>query len=207
VAPLLALLVLAGLAERTHARLPAWSSTQKLFELDLARDPAYREAYFVLGSEAFRAGRFAEAGDRIAPLLAMDARFDASAGYLNWLSLAELACLTGLGRQDFAGILDLETRWLRDFPALARAPTVRICAAQARDGLGRTAQALEGYLSVANELGAGTPPPLFLAIARDLAVLGRRAEALEWLARARAGADAALLGPLQALETALRQPQ
>jgi hypothetical protein len=207
VAPVLGLVVLTGLAERTLSRLPAWSSTQTLFETDLARDPAYREAYFVLGSEAFRAGRFAEAGDRIAPLLAMDARFDGTAGYLNWLSLAEVACLSGLGRQDYAGILDLETRWLRDFPALARAPTFRICAAQARDGLGRTAQALEGYLSVANELGANTPPPLFLAIARNLAVLGRRAEALPWLARARtfAGADPALRGQLQALESALAQ--
>ena len=205
VAPVAALLVLAGLAERTRARLPAWSSTQTLFETDLARDPAYREAYFVLGAKAFQAGRHAEASERIAPLLAQDARFEGTAGYLNWLSVAELACLAGLGRQDFAAVLDLEARWLRDFPALARAPTFRICAAQARDGLGRTAQALAGYLEVAGELGAAAPAGLLLAIARDLASLGRPDEARPWLARARvsAGADPALLGQLQALESAL----
>jgi tetratricopeptide (TPR) repeat protein len=197
--------VLVGIGERTHARLPDWSSTQKLFEADLARDPSYREAYFVLGDEAFRAGRFAEASQRIAPLLAMDARFEGTTGYLNWLSVAELACLASLGRQDFAGILALETRWQREFPALAQAPTFRLCAGQARDGLGRTEEALAVYVGVANELGASAPPPLFLAIARDLAVLGRREEALRWLARARAGADAALLVQVQGLATALGQ--
>jgi tetratricopeptide (TPR) repeat protein len=198
-------LALALLAQRTHARIPSWSSTQTLFETDLAGDPAYREAYFVLGARAFQAGRYAEASDLIAPLLAQDARFEGTAGYLNWLSVAELACLAGLGRQDFAGVLDLEARWLREFPALARAPTVRICAAQARDGLGRTAQALAVYLEVANELGATAPPGLLLAIARDLALLDRRDEARSWLARARtaARADAALLAQLHALESAL----
>ena len=128
----LALLLLVGLAERTRARLPAWSSTQTLFETDLAREPAFREAYFMLGVKAAEAGRFAEAGERIAPLLSNDPRFQGTAGYLNWLSLAELACLTSLGRQDFEGVLALETRWQREFPALTRAPSFRICAAQAR---------------------------------------------------------------------------
>jgi hypothetical protein len=200
-----AVLALAVLAQRTHARIPDWSSTQRLFETDLAGDPAFREAYFVLGARALQAGRFAEASERIAPLLAQDARFEGTSGYLNWLSLAELACLADLGRQDFAAVLDLESRWLREFPALARAPTVRICAAQARDGLGRTEQALAVYLEVAGELGAAAPPGLPLAIARDLALLGRRDEARPWLSRARAaaGADAALLRQLHALESAL----
>ncbi len=198
--------MLAGLAQRAHARLAAWSSTQTLFEIDLARDPAYREAYFVLGSEAFKAGRLAEAKNRLHPLLAMDARFEGTAGYLNWLSLAELACLTDLGLQDFAGILEREARWGREFPALAGAPTIRICGAQARDGLGRAAQAVEIYVAVANELGASAPPPMFLAIARDFAVLGRRNEALHWLARARAAGDPALLAPLQELERAIGPP-
>jgi len=204
-APVAALLLLAGLAERTRARLPAWSSTQALFETDLARDPAYREGYFMLGAKALEAGRYAEASRRIAPLLANDPRFDGTAGYLNWLSLAELACLADLGRQDFAGILELEARWLREFPALARAPTLRICAAQAHDGLGRTQQALEGYLGVAGELGDATPPGLFVVIARDLVSLGRTGEARPWLVRARAaaGADPALLGQIQALESGL----
>ena len=178
--------MLVGLAERTRARLPAWSSTETLFEIDLAREPAFREAYFMLGVKAAEAGRFAEAGERIAPLLSNDARFQGSAGYLNWLSLAELACLSSLGGQDFEGVLALEARWQREFPALTRAPSFRICAAQAREGLGRTAEALESYLAVAGELGDAAPTGLYLVIARDLASLGRGEEARPWLARARA---------------------
>ena len=201
----LALLALVLLAQRTHARLPAWSSTETLFEIDLAREPAFREAYFMLGVKAAEAGRFAEASERIAPLLANDPRFQGSAGYLNWLSLAELACLTSLGRQDFEGVLALEARWQREFPAVTRAPSFRICAAQAREGLGRTAEALESYLAVAGELGAAAPTGLYVVIARDLAALGRGEEARPWLARARASApaDAAVLGQVQAIESAL----
>lgn len=204
-APGLALLVLFVLAERTRARLPDWSSTQALFETDLARAPNFREAYFMLGVKAAEAGRFAEASERIAPLLSSDARFQGSAGYLNWLSLAELACLSSLGGQDFAGVLALEARWQREFPALTRAPSFRVCAAQARDGLGRTAEAVESYLAVAGELGAAAPTGLYIAIARDLAALGRGEEARPWLARARASApaDAAVLGQVQAIESAL----
>ena len=201
----LALLVLGVLAERTRARLPAWSSTETLFKSDLARDPAHREAYFMLGVKAAEAGRFAEASEKIAPLLANDARFQGSAGYLNWLSLAELACLSSLGRQDFEGVLALEARWQREFPALTRAPSFRVCAAQAREGLGRTAEALESYLAVAGELGAAAPTGLYLVIARDLASLGRGEEARPWLARARASAprDAGVLGQVQAIESTL----
>jgi len=209
IAPALAGLVLVGLAERTRARLPAWSSTQTLFEIDLARAPDFREAYFILGLKDAEAGRFAEASQRIAPLLSNDPRFQGSAGYLNWLSLAELACLSSLGSQDFAGVLALEARWQREFPALTRAPSFRVCAAQAREGLGRTAEALEGYLSVANELGAAAPTGLYIVIARNLAALGRGEEAAPWLARARAAAptDPAVLGQLQAIESAIERPR
>ena len=201
----LALLMLVGLAQRTRARLPAWTSTQTLFETDLAREPAYREAYFMLGVNAAEKGRFAEASQRIAPLLSNDPRFQGTAGYLNWLSLSELACLASLGRQDFEGVLALEKRWQREFPALTRAPSFRICAAQAREGLGRTAEALESYLAVAGELGATAPTGLYVVIARDLALLGRGEEARPWLARARAAApaDATLLGQVQAIESTL----
>jgi hypothetical protein len=205
IAPALAVLVLLGLAERTRARLPAWSSTQTLFEIDLARAPNFREAYFILGLKDAEAGRFAEASQRIAPLLSNDPRFQGSTGYLNWLSLAELACLSSLGSQDFAGVLALEARWQREFPALTRAPSFRVCAAQAREGLGRTAEALASYLSVANELGAAAPTGLYIVIARNLAALGRGQEAAPWLARARAAAptDPAVLGQLQAVESAI----
>jgi hypothetical protein len=206
--PALALLVLFGLAQRTHARLPAWSSTEKLFTTDLERTPSFREGYFLLGVKAAEEGRFEEASRWIAPLLEGDERFLGSAGYLNWLALADLACLTSLGRQDFQGVLDLEARWQREFPALTRAPSFRVCAAQARDGLGRTAEALESYLSVANELGPAAPTGLLIVIARNLAALGRGQEARPWLARARAAAptDPAVLSRVQAIESAIGSP-
>jgi hypothetical protein len=207
-APTLAVLGLFGLAQRTHARLPAWSSTERLFTTDLERAPNFREGYFLLGVKAAEAGRFDEASQRIAPLLSGDARFSGSAGYLNWLALADLACLTDLGRQDFQGVLDLEARWQREFPALTRAPSFRVCAGQAREGLGRTAEALESYLSVANELGAAAPVGLYVVIARDLAALGRGEEARPWLARVRAAAptDPAVLAQVQAIESAIGAP-
>jgi tetratricopeptide (TPR) repeat protein len=207
VAPVAALLALAGLAGRTHLRLPEWSSTRALFESDVARDPAYREAYFVLGLKAFESGRFAEAEDWIDPLLEGDSRFDGTASYLNWLSLAELACNNKIRLQDFEGILALEARWRRDFVALARAPTFRICFALAHDGLGLTEEAVRIYLAVARELGSGAPPRLYLMIARDLAQLGRLDEARSWLAKARrfGSHDPALQREVEAFSSYLDQ--
>jgi hypothetical protein len=131
-----ALLALLCLAERTRARLRDWVSTRALFEADLAGDPRYREAYFVLALEALLRGRSEEAEARLAPLLEADPRFAGSASYLNWLSVADLACRTKLVRGDFQGILDLEARWHRSFAALAEAPAVRRCVGQAQEALG-----------------------------------------------------------------------
>jgi tetratricopeptide (TPR) repeat protein len=205
VAPVAGLLALVGLAERTYVRLPEWSSTRALFESDVARDPAYREAYFVLGLKAFETGRFAEAEDWINPLLEGDSRFDGTASYLNWLSLAELACQNKIALQDFEGILALEAQWRRNFVALARAPTFRICFGLAHDGLGLTEKAVEIYLAVARELGNGAPPRLYLLTARDPAPLGRFDVARFWLAKARrcGSHDPALQREIRAFSTYL----
>jgi len=204
-----AVLLLAGLAERSWARLPAWRSTRTLFEGDVARDPAYREAYFVLALEAFEAGRFAEAEEWITPLLVRDGRFDGTASYLNWLSLAELACQNRLATRDFEAILALDEHWSRGFPTLARAPSFRICVAHAHDGLGDPASALGSYLEAARELGDAGPAPLPLWIARELVRLDRPEEARRWLERAGRAGDpvvrrearelAARLGPSRRL--------
>ncbi len=177
-------LVLLGLAERTRARLPDWASTRTLFEADLAGDPRYREAYFVLAVEALRRGRPDESEARLAPLLEDDPRFAASASYLNWLSVADLACRTRLARGDFPGILDLEARWRRSFVALAEAPSFRLCVGQAQEALGHPELAVEAYLAVAGALGEATPPALLVILARHFAAHGQPDQARAWLARA-----------------------
>lgn len=206
-APLAALLALSLLAERTRARLPDWSSTRALFERDVARDPAYREGYFVLGAEAFREQRFEEAKRWTAPLLADDPRFEGTAGYLNWLSLAELACNNAIWLGDYEAVLALDARWRASFPALAAAPSFRICLGLAFDGQERHADALRTYLGVAQELGADAAPRLYLMIARDSIQVGRPAQARVWLEKARLGAagDAALAREIEDVSAYLDQ--
>jgi tetratricopeptide (TPR) repeat protein len=179
-----ALLALLGLAGRTRARLPDWRSTRALFEADLAGDPRYREAYFVLAVKALEEGRPADAEARLAPLLENDPRFAGSASYLNWLSVSDLACRTKLASGDFEGILALEERWRRGFAALAEAPAFRLCVGQAAEALGQPERAVEAYLAVAATLGDATPPALYLILARHFAAHGRPAQARSWLARA-----------------------
>jgi tetratricopeptide (TPR) repeat protein len=179
-----ALLALLGLAGRTRARLVDWRSTRALFEADLAGDPRYREAYFVLAVKALEAGRPADAEARLAPLLENDPRFAGSASYLNWLSVSDLACRTKLARGDFHGVLALEEHWRSGFAVLAAAPAFRLCVGQAAESLGQPERAVEAYLGVAAALGDATPPALYLILARHFAAHGRPAEARTWLARA-----------------------
>jgi len=204
-----AVLMLVFLGERSHARIPDWSSTRRLFERDVTADPAYREAYFVLGAEALEEKRFGEAEKWIAPLLANDPRFEGNASYVNWLSLAAVACGARLGLGDYDGILELGERWKREFASLARTPTVRICLGRANDGLGRTRVALEIYQKVAVEFGAAAAPDLALLIARDLLELGRPKAARQWLAQARqvAAHDPSLLSEVRLLAAELDHAQ
>jgi hypothetical protein len=203
-----AALALLGLAERTRARLPDWRSTRALFEADLAADPRYREAYFVLAVEALQRGRPHEAEARLAPLLEDDARFAGSASYLNWLSVADAACRTKLARGDFQGILALAARWRRSFAALADSPAFRLCAGQAEEALGRPERAVEEYLAVAGALGDATPPALYAVLARHFAAHGKPAEARAWLARAQqfGRSDPALARELREIARSLEAP-
>jgi len=202
-----ALLALLGLAERTRARIPDWTSTRTLFERDVVRDPAYREAYFVLGAMDFQAGRYEKAREWFDPLLSDDTRFEGTASYLNWLSLADVACNNTLALADYEGVLALEKKWRREFVALVRPPEMRICFGLARDGLGRTEAAIDVYLEVARQQGDAAPPRLYVMIARDLVLTGRYAEARPWLQRAKrlGSQDSALMGEVRLLSRHLQQ--
>ena len=202
---LAALLALLGLAQRTRARILAWESTRTLFETDVARDPRQREAYFVLAVKALEAGRPEEAQTWLAPLLDDDARFAGSASYLNWLSVADLACRTKIAVGDFQGIVDLEARWRRSFAALAGAPVFRLCVGQAQQALGHPELAVEAYLAVARALGDATPPGLYAILARHFAHQGQREEARAWIDRAQrsGGLDAAIARELRELARSL----
>ena len=57
----LAAALLAFLAQRTSARIPEWESNLTLFQHEIAREPAYREGYFLVAAELAARGRFAEA--------------------------------------------------------------------------------------------------------------------------------------------------
>ncbi len=188
----LAVVLLVGLAQRTWARLPDWESTEALFEADVARDPAYREAYFLLGAEDFEAGRYPEASAHLWALvgallgLAPSDPFAGTAGYLNWIVVAELTCQNELALGRYRRVLQIEEKLRQENPAVTRGPNFQLCHGQAQDALGNTRAALRLYLSVARQLGAATPPALAFMIGRNHGQLGERREALEWLERAKA---------------------
>jgi hypothetical protein len=123
----------------------------------------------------------------MAPLLAPPERPPDHASYLNRLALAELACSNQLllGRYE-AAIADAT----RQGPTITSVPTLRICLAQARRGLGRDSEALSDYQAAAQALGAATPGRVLLEIAKLEIAAGRRAAARSWIERASRAADA-----------------
>jgi hypothetical protein len=204
-----ALVVLAFLAQRTSARIPEWSSNRSLFASEIARDPAFREAYFILGTELQRTGQLDQAATLLRSVLAEGPPFAGTASYLNPLSTHELLCGVELERQQYAAILELERQLASRQPALVRAPTLRACIGQAHDALGHTRIALGHYLGVSNELKNTAPPVLYVMIARNHLRLGDAAAAHPGVARARAagGTDSSLLPQLQQLERLLRHDE
>ncbi|MDJ0851637.1 MAG: hypothetical protein QNK04_24950 [Myxococcota bacterium] len=198
-------LLLVTLAQRSWARLPDWQSSETLFTADVARDPAYREAYFLLAAADFEAGRHAEASAHLGPLLGTGDPFAGTAGYLNWIVVAELACQNELALGRYRRILEIERKLRRENPAVTRVPTFQLCHGQALDAVGQTEAALGLYLSAARQLGPATPPVVTFMIARNQSQLGRREEALAWLERARAAshADPALVPHIRELEASL----
>jgi tetratricopeptide (TPR) repeat protein len=190
----LAAALLAFLAARTSARIPEWESNLGLFQHEIARDPAYREGYFLVASELFERGRFEEADAHLTRLQAQGPEFAGTASYANPLTVNELVCANHLALRRYDEILVFARQLRRSHPGVARAAPVRTCIGQAHNGLGHTRQALEIFRSVAGELGTGTPPALYLMIARGHLRLGEAEQARAWLARARkaAGPDPVL---------------
>jgi tetratricopeptide (TPR) repeat protein len=184
----LAAALLLFLAQRTSARIPEWESNLTLFEHEIAREPAYREGYFLVATELFARGRFEEADRHLRALRAAGPEFEGKASYSNPLSVNELACSTNLALGRYDAVLEFERGLRRTDPGIARAPSVRACVGQAHSALGHTSQALEVYRGVAEALGAETPPRLYVMIARNHFRLGEAAEARAWLRRARAAA-------------------
>jgi tetratricopeptide (TPR) repeat protein len=203
----LAGLVLLGLAQRTRARLPDWESTEALFTADVARDPAYREAYFLLAAEDFEAGEYARAAAHLGALLGPGDAFAGTAGYLNWTVVAELACRNELALGRYERVDAIEEKLRREEPQATRVPGFQICQGQALDARGGTEAALQLYLAAARQLGPATPPALAFLIARNASQLGRRSEALDWIGRAEAGegADPALRRQIEQLAASLRR--
>jgi tetratricopeptide (TPR) repeat protein len=184
----LAAALLLFLGQRTSARIPEWESDLTLFQHEIAREPAYREGYFLVAGELFERGRFAEAAHHLRTLLTAGPEFDEKASYSNPLLVHELACSTDLELRRYDAILALERGLQRTHSGIARAPTVRACFGQAHSALGHTSQALELFRGVERALGAETPPRLYVMIARAHLRLGEAAEAQAWLRRAQAAA-------------------
>ena len=183
----LALLGLAalGLGQRSWARTPDWRSTRSLFEVDVARDPAFREGRFHLANALFEAQRYAEADQQLRELLRAEVEPRATWSYVNDVGVYQLACANELAMHREAEVVRDAEELARSHPGLARVPALRACLAQAEEGLGRPEQALAIYESIAAGLSADPPPGMSLAMARVSARLGRRDEARRWLDTAR----------------------
>ena len=199
-ATVVALALLAFLSERTLARLPVWESNLGLFEHEIARDPAYREGWFLVALEQYERGRLRKADQALTTLLADGPEFAGTASYWNPLSVSELACTIHFALREYDEILELESELERRNPMVLRAAPLKTCIGQAHIALGNTATALATFEAVERELGPDTPPGLYLKIARAHLLLGHTDASRAWLARARAG-----VGSDRALRTRIRQ--
>jgi tetratricopeptide (TPR) repeat protein len=204
-ATVVALALLAFLSERTLARLPSWESNLGLFEDEIARDPAYREGWFLVAVERYNRGRLREAEHALTTLLADGPEFAGTASYWNPLSVSELACTLHLALREYDEIVELESELKRRRPALLRAAPLKTCIGQAHMRLGKPATALAAFEAVERELGPNTPPGLYLKIARAHRLLGQTEASRAWIARALAsvGPDYALRARILQFEKSL----
>jgi len=186
-ATVVALALLAFLSERTLTRLPLWESNLSLFEDEIARDPAYREGWFLVAAEQLRRGRLHKADHAITTLLAEGPEFAGTASYWNPLSVSELACSIRLALHEYDAVLEFERDLERRYPIVLRAAPLKTCIGQAHIALGNTALALATFEAVERELGPETPPGLYLKIARAHRLLGEIEAARSWVTRARRG--------------------
>ena len=204
-ATVVALALLVFLSERTLARLPTWESNLGLFEYEIARDPAYREGWFLVAVEHYERGRLREANHALTTLLTDGPEFAGTASYWNPLSVSELACTLHLALREYNKVLELERELERRHPSVLRAAPLKTCIGQAHIALGEPAIGLAAFEAVERELGPDTPPGLYLKIARAHLLLGQTEATRAWIARALAsvGPDYALRAKIVRFEKSL----
>ena len=174
-----------ALAQRSFVRTPDWRSTRALFEVDVARDPGFREGRFHLARALFEAQHHARADDQLRELLRQDVAQRATWSYVNRVGVHELACANDLALHREADVVRDAEELARVDPSLAAVPGLRACLAQAEEALGHPDRALAIYESIAAELPSDPPPVMSLGMARLYARAGRRDEAQRWLETAR----------------------
>ncbi|MCI0432388.1 MAG: tetratricopeptide repeat protein [Gemmatimonadetes bacterium] len=222
----LAAVLLALLAVRSFTRNPDWDSTEAVWDSLIRDHPESYRAQWVNGVRVHRDGHIELARDywelayRIWPddpellygLAALHLRLENSARAVELLERAR--AITGfIGRThvllSFAYLL--EQRYPESLEAAIRADsldgdpaTARALKAQALEGLGRHAEALQAW-EVALHTPRGDAWTAWGMYARSLARAGRRDEALQSVdsARARAAADTLARKDLDALASAI----
>jgi hypothetical protein len=180
----LAIAFVVGLAERSWRRQPAWHSTTSLFERDVAAEPRHREGRLNLVVAYAEQGRFDAAKPHVDVLLEQRAPTRWTS-YALEANLLETACLVNaaLGR-------DVDTRRAvagdpppANASAVWRMPGFYACYAQALLRLGRPGEALPLFEALQRGAAGAAGAHFALGAARSQAALGRRGEALAWLAR------------------------
>lgn len=179
-APILAVVVLLVMGQRTWARAPDWRSTVSLFERDVAREPDYREGRYWLGAALLSQGRAAEAVEHLEILLTQIDGIPGRASYLRG-DPRLLYCYALLRASDPARAERFVRGLERAHPRHAAAPSMQACLGSALEASRRDSAAIEVYARLAE---AERPDPqIFVALARCSARLGRDQDARTWLDR------------------------
>jgi tetratricopeptide (TPR) repeat protein len=183
-AALLACGLVAGLAERSWHRQPAWRSTRALFERDLAADPRHREGRLNLIVDYAEAGDFAAAKPHVDVLVGQRKPVGWTS-YALEANLLETACRVNaaLGRD-----ADTQRAVAGDpLPQSASAvwlmPGFYACYAPALLRLGRPAEALPLFEALQRGAPGNAGARFALGAAQSCAALGRAEEARAWLTR------------------------
>jgi hypothetical protein len=179
--PVMAVLLVLGLAQRSWHRMPDWRSDEALFSSDVSRDPLYREGYHELAKAYVRAGDLARAREYLVALSEIGPRFS---GYTSYLLISEAIRLycgvnlhLGKARDSLRYFADLEP----GSPQIAASPTLSYCGALSFMATGedqRGREILEVLFDVADP---GLRANVATALARNHAERGRFSDARHWL--------------------------
>ena len=176
-------LLVAGLAQRSWARTPAWRSTLELFEGDVEADPRHREGRVNLAVAYLLEGRPELAKAHADALAAQRPEAEGWHSYAIEQNLRRLVCVvnTAAGRDG-----DTLRAYPLDPPPTAgeilREPGFRACQAEAAERAGSLEPALALYAALAGGAGPDEGAAFALGAARCALALGRPGEARRWLA-------------------------